>query len=77
MVTSHHEAAHRIFQERPELLVPALSILDVPLPEGAAFEVLPTDTTEVEPPERRVDSVLRVTPPGGPGSWWRSNAARS
>jgi hypothetical protein len=65
MVTSHHEAAHRIFQERPQLLVSTLRILDVPLPDGASFEVLPTDTTEIEPLERRVDSVLRVTPPSG------------
>lgn len=62
MVTSAHEAAHRIFQDRPELLSPVFGILDVPLPAPAAVEVLTPDTTEIRPLERRVDSVLRVAP---------------
>ncbi|WP_329618541.1 hypothetical protein [Streptomyces sp. S465] len=67
MVSSRHEAAHRIFQERPELLAPVFRILDVPLPEEAAVEVLTPDATEIRPLERRVDSVLRVDPPAGGG----------
>ncbi|MFI2072656.1 hypothetical protein [Streptomyces triculaminicus] len=63
MVTSHHEAAHRIFQDRPELLAPVFRILDVPLPEKASVEVLSADVTEIRPLERRVDSVLRIKPP--------------
>ncbi len=65
MVTSHHEAAHRIFQDRPELLEPVFSILGVPLPAKASIEVLTADTTEIRPLERRVDSVLRIEPPDG------------
>lgn len=63
MVTSHHEAAHRIFQDRPELLAPVFRILGVPLPEKAAVEVLSADVTEIRPLERRVDSVLHIKPP--------------
>ncbi|WP_329316570.1 hypothetical protein [Streptomyces sp. NBC_01262] len=63
MVSSPHEASHRIFQERPNLLAPVFRILGVPLPEKASVEVLTPDATEIRPLERRVDSVLRVTPP--------------
>jgi hypothetical protein len=67
MVSSSHEAAHRIFQDRPELLAPVFGILGVPLPRKAAVEVLTPDATEIRPVERRVDSVLRVRPPDGEG----------
>ncbi|MGW2601743.1 hypothetical protein [Streptomyces klenkii] len=60
MVTSQHEAAHRIFQDRPELLSPVFRVLGVPLPEHADVEVLSPDVTEIRPLERRVDTVLRV-----------------
>ncbi|MEV3870913.1 hypothetical protein [Streptomyces sp. NPDC049906] len=60
MVTSSHEAAHRIFQERPELLVPVFRVLGVPLSSKVAVEALTGDATEIRPVERRVDSVLRV-----------------
>ncbi|MFD5552858.1 hypothetical protein ACFWIA_03355 [Streptomyces sp. NPDC127068] len=60
MVTSSHEAAHRIFQERPELLSPVFRALGVPLPEKSDVEVLTGDATEFRPLERRVDSVLRI-----------------
>ncbi|MEV6957009.1 hypothetical protein [Streptomyces sp. NPDC051183] len=62
MVTSHHEASHRIFQDRPELLAPVFRILGVPLPADPTVEVLTADVTEIRPMERRVDSVLRITP---------------
>lgn len=65
MVTSHHEASHRIFQERPELLSPVFDLLGVPLPEQAVVEVLTADVTEIRPLERRVDSVLRISGRGG------------
>ncbi|MFC9226512.1 hypothetical protein ACFT8W_38280 [Streptomyces hygroscopicus] len=67
MVSSRHEAAHRIFQDRPELLAPVFRILDLPPPEKAAVEVLTPDVTEARPLERRVDSVLRVKPYDGGG----------
>jgi hypothetical protein len=63
MVTSHHEASHRIFQERPELLTPVFDLLGVRIPERAVIEVLTADVTEIRPLERRVDSVLRITAP--------------
>ncbi|CAM5545107.1 hypothetical protein [Streptomyces abikoensis] len=65
MVTSQHEASHRIFQERPDLLAPVFRILGVPLPENADVEILSADVTEIRPLERRVDTVLRVGRPGG------------
>ena len=60
MVTSSHEAAHRIFQDRPELLTPVFGVLGIPLPAKTSVEVLTGDATEIRPLERRVDSVLRV-----------------
>ncbi|GAA3375624.1 hypothetical protein GCM10020367_44130 [Streptomyces sannanensis] len=70
MVTSPHEASHRIFQDRPELLAPVFRILGVPLPVPAAVEVLTPDATEIRPLERRVDSVLRVrSATGGAGGF--------
>ncbi|MEO3974229.1 hypothetical protein [Streptomyces sp. CAU 1734] len=60
MVTSQHEAAHKIFQERPELLTPVFGVLNIPLPAKTSVEVLTGDVTEIRPLERRVDSVLRV-----------------
>jgi hypothetical protein len=68
MVTSSHEASHRIFQDRPELLAPVFRILGVPLPTPATVEVLTPDTTEIRPLERRVDGVLRVRPTAGGSS---------
>jgi len=65
MVTSRHEAAHRIFQERPALLAPTFRLLGVSLPEDADIEVLTPDATELKPVERRMDSVLRLSPRDG------------
>lgn len=67
MVTSSHEAAHRIFQDRPDLLGPVFDILGVPLPTPSTVEVLTPDVTEMRPLERRVDSVLRLRPVGNGG----------
>ncbi|WP_030789065.1 hypothetical protein [Streptomyces sp. NRRL S-920] len=69
MVTSHHEASHRIFQERPEILGPVFGLLGIPPPAKAVVEVLTPDTTEIRPIERRVDSVLRVEPSDGRDSF--------
>lgn len=65
VVTAHHEALHRIFQERPEIVVPALRLLDVSMPEDAGVETMSPDCTEIEPVERRADTVVHVSPPGG------------
>ncbi|MGW2015452.1 hypothetical protein [Streptomyces sp. NPDC001927] len=65
MVTSSHEASHRIFQDRPELLTPVFQILGVRLAPKASIEALTPDMTALRPLERQVDSVLRVTPSEG------------
>ncbi|MGX9923145.1 hypothetical protein ACWIG4_25185 [Streptomyces sp. NPDC002248] len=65
MVTCHHEASHRIFQDRPELLGPVFRMLGVPLPPKLAVDVLNSDVTEMRPVERRIDSVLHITPSEG------------
>lgn len=69
MVTSRHEASHRIFQDRPELLAPVFEIFGVPLPDKPVIEVLSPDATEIRPLERRVDSVLRIEPPDDTGGF--------
>ncbi|MFJ6697268.1 hypothetical protein ACIQM4_14510, partial [Streptomyces sp. NPDC091272] len=66
MVTTSHEASHRIFQEKPELLAPIFRLLGADVPEKASVEVLTPEATEIRVLERRVDSVLRVTPCDGP-----------
>ncbi|MGQ4382655.1 hypothetical protein [Streptomyces sp. SAS_270] len=61
MVSSSHEALHRIFQKDPALLTRALQrVLRVPFPEPREFAVLNADLTEIEPVERRVDTLMRV-----------------
>ncbi|GAA2628246.1 hypothetical protein [Streptomyces axinellae] len=65
MVTSRHETAHRIFQERPALLAPTFRLLGVSLPEDSSVEVLTPDATELKPIERRIDTVLRLRPRDG------------
>ena len=67
MVTSTHEASHRIFQDHPEALAPVFEALGLPPPAKADIEVLTPDTTEIKPLERRVDTVLRVEPSEGNG----------
>lgn len=64
MVTSQHEASHRIFQERPELITSVFAIFDVRTPDKADVEILSPDATEIRPLERRVDTVLRIRPNG-------------
>ncbi|MEU0741049.1 hypothetical protein [Streptomyces sp. NPDC006134] len=65
MVTSTHEASHRIFQDHPEVLAPIFEVLGLPLPAKAAIEPVTPDATELKPVERRVDTVLRVEPSEG------------
>lgn len=61
MVSSSHEAMHRIFQKDPALLTRALQqVLGVPFPEPREFAGMNVDLTEIEPVERRVDTLLRA-----------------
>ncbi|MFH0517339.1 hypothetical protein ACHBTE_09185 [Streptomyces sp. M41] len=65
MVTSTHEASHRIFQDHPEALAPVFETLGVPLPAKSDIREITPDATEIRPLERRVDTVLKVEPPEG------------
>jgi hypothetical protein len=61
MPSSSHEALHRIFQKDPALLTRALqSVLRIPFPEPREFAAMNVDLTEIEPVERRVDTLLRA-----------------
>ncbi|MEE1755995.1 hypothetical protein, partial [Streptomyces sp. SP18CS02] len=66
MVSSPHEAMHRIFQECPELFSRVSELLGVPFDPPLAVTVLPTDLTEAQPVERRVDTLLRFDTREGP-----------
>lgn len=60
MVSSPHEAMHRIFQEYPELFSRVSEVLGVPFPAPVSATLLPTDLTEARPVERRLDTLLRI-----------------
>ncbi|MER6088397.1 hypothetical protein [Streptomyces bluensis] len=61
MVSSLHESLHRIFQKDPALLTRALQgVLGIPFPEPREFAGMNVDLTEIEPVERRVDTLLRA-----------------
>ncbi|MER6557310.1 hypothetical protein ABT300_05995 [Streptomyces sp. NPDC001027] len=59
MVNSSHEAMHRIFQEYPGLFTGVSKVLGLPFVPPKQVTVLPTDLTETQPVERRVDTLLR------------------
>ncbi|MFB7213846.1 hypothetical protein [Streptomyces sp. NPDC056255] len=60
MVSSPHEAMHRIFQEYPGLFSRVSEVLGVDIPPPTSATALPTDLTEARPVERRVDTLLRI-----------------
>ncbi|WP_371612718.1 hypothetical protein [Streptomyces clavifer] len=60
MVSSPHEAMHRIFQEYPSLFSRLSEVLGVDFPQSTSTRVEPTDLTETWPIERRVDTLLRI-----------------
>jgi hypothetical protein len=61
MVGSPHEGLHRICQKDPAGFTRTLQrVLHIPIPEPRDFAVLNADLTEIEPVERRVDTLLRV-----------------
>jgi hypothetical protein len=59
MVSASHEAMHRIFQEYPGLFAGVSKVLGLPFVPPERVTVLPTDLTETQPVERRVDTLLR------------------
>lgn len=59
MVNSPHEVMHRIFQEYPGLCAGVSKVLGLPFVPPRRVTVLPTDLTEIQPVERRVDTLLR------------------
>jgi hypothetical protein len=60
MVSSSHEAMHRIFQEDPGVFARTFRALGIPFDEPVSASLLPTDLTENRPLERRVDTLLRL-----------------
>ncbi|MER6942393.1 hypothetical protein ABT294_00085 [Nonomuraea sp. NPDC000554] len=60
MVTSQHEALHRIFQEDTSLLARTFERLELPFPEPLQVSVLNPELTEIAPIERRVDTLLKL-----------------
>lgn len=60
MVSSPHEAMHRIFQHDLHLFSRLSGVLGLPLPPPVEVTVLPTDLTEASPVERRLDTLLRL-----------------
>ncbi|MFE6977810.1 hypothetical protein [Streptomyces sp. NPDC057682] len=65
MVSSPHEAMHRIFQEYPGLFSRVSELLGLTLAAPTTVSVIPTDLTENRPLERRVDTLLRFDAKGG------------
>jgi hypothetical protein len=65
MVSSSHEAMHRIFQEDPGIFARTLRTLGIPFPDPVAVSLLPTDLTEIQPLERRVDTLLQFDTASG------------
>lgn len=66
MVSSNHEAMHRIFRSHPEVFGRAFEALGLPFPAPREITLLPNDLTEIEPLERRVDTLLRIDTDEGP-----------
>ncbi|BBA96855.1 hypothetical protein RVR_2347 [Actinacidiphila reveromycinica] len=60
MVTSSHEAMHRIFQEDPGIFARTFDRLGLPFAEPVAVSLLSPDATELVPVERRIDTLLQI-----------------
>ncbi|MDQ0788677.1 hypothetical protein [Streptomyces sp. B3I8] len=76
MVSSPHEAMHRIFREDPELFARALPRAGIPFPEPTAIQPLDTDLTEIKPLDRRVDTLFRFDTADSGSYPWPTSAAR-
>ncbi|WP_069166371.1 hypothetical protein [Nocardia altamirensis] len=66
MVSSQHEAMHRLFQHDPGTFARAFRALHLPFPDPTEVILLSTDLTEPTPVERRADTVLRIETATGP-----------
>ncbi|WP_342791229.1 hypothetical protein [Streptomyces montanus] len=63
MVSSSHEAMHRIFQEDPGAFARTFRALDLPFPDPVAVSLMPTDLTE-QPSRHSPPSLMaRTTTP--------------
>lgn len=60
MVSSSHEAMHRIFQDYPTLFTRVSETLGLPFPSPTAVTALPNDVTETKAVDRRIDTLLRI-----------------
>ncbi|WP_399138930.1 hypothetical protein Q3A86_15850 [Streptomyces sp. NBUA17] len=60
MVSSSHEAMHRIFQDHPTLFSRVSETLGLPFPSPTAVTALPNDVTETKAVDRRIDTLLRI-----------------
>jgi hypothetical protein len=60
MVSSSHEAMHRIFQEDPGIFARTFRALGLTFPDPVTVSLMPTDLTEIRPLERRLDTLLRI-----------------
>jgi hypothetical protein len=67
MVKLPHEALHHVFRESPNLFAETVRrIFDANFPEIIEAEVIDTDLTEIEPIERRPDTVIKAETSDGP-----------
>ncbi|MFF7164068.1 hypothetical protein ACFZBP_22380 [Streptomyces sp. NPDC008086] len=60
MVSSSHEAMHRIFQDYPGLFSGVSEVLGIDFAPPTSVTVLSNDLTETSTVERRVDTLLRL-----------------
>ncbi|MER6581322.1 hypothetical protein [Nonomuraea sp. NPDC001023] len=74
MISSQHEALHRVFRDNPELCTSVFTVLDIPFPSPTEVAVADTDLTEIKPIERRADTIMMFTSLRD-GTW--SSASRS
>jgi hypothetical protein len=51
---------HQIFREDPGIFARTFNKLALPFPDPVAVSLLPTDTTEIRPLERRLDTLLQL-----------------
>ncbi|WP_338774148.1 hypothetical protein V7968_21420 [Nocardia vulneris] len=66
MVSSQHEAMHRIFQYDPGTFARAFRALELPFPDPLEVIQLSVDLTECRPVERRADTILQIDTAEGP-----------
>lgn len=57
---------NRLFRSHPEVFGRAFEALGLPFPDPREVALLPNDLTEIDPVERRVDTLLRVDTDEGP-----------